>query len=70
MQEMEEGIPARSCISKNGPCQPGKWHGCFISVFNLDVCIGRGKYTYVSISMQLNLSEVLLRTGVILKVPY
>lgn len=49
-----EGTSARSCIFKNGTCQPGKWHGCFISVFNIYVCIGRGKYTYISMPMQLN----------------
>lgn len=58
-----EGVPARSHIFKSAPCQPGKWHGCYISVFNLYVCIGRGKYTYMSISMHLNLSNVFLRTG-------
>lgn len=31
------------------------------ALFQFNLCIGRGKYAYISVSVQLNLSDVFLR---------
>lgn len=40
------------------------------ALFQFSLCIGRGKYAYISVSIQLNLSDVFLRFSSCLNIPY